>query len=516
MDCTKLSFRETGLFSQLMVDYVEGNPQLKPFYSNPPTLEGLKNTLLAKDFTLENRHTLVQVLQEQYATTETPDIVNQHMAALADKNTFTVTTGHQLNIFTGPLFYIYKLVATINLANKLQAAYPAYHFVPVYWMGSEDHDYEEINHLYIHGKKYEWQTPQRGATGRFTTEGLAELLEQLPGNTRVFEEALKKHTLLADAVRAYVNTLLGNQGLVCLDADDARLKKIFLPVIKDELINESSRPLVEAQSQALSKAGYKQQLQPRELNLFYLTDTFRNRLVKEGEVFKVVDTDIEFTENQLKEELAEYPERFSPNVILRPVYQETILPNIAYVGGPSELAYWFQLKKVFEHFKLAFPVLMPRSFVLYISPRASHKMDKLNVPIPDLFLRKDLFINTYIKSSSNGQLSLKEAEEQLLNVFVNVKQKAEQVDATLSGLVESERVKAQQSLVRVAKKMLKAAKRKHTDEVRMLHEIYEEVYPAGIPHERRENILAIDNPEFINQLLELLNPLELTYLVLKA
>lgn len=516
MDCIKLDFRETGLFSKLIVDYVEGNPQLSPFYASPPTLEGFKKAIKAKDFSADYRKTLVEVLKEQYSTIDAPSKVRGNIEALLDGNTFTVTTGHQLNIFTGPLFYIYKLVATINLAKKLTETYPEYRFVPVYWMGTEDHDFEEINHLFIHNKKYEWQTDQQGATGRFDTEGLEEVLNQLPGRTEVFKNALQKHKRLSDVVRDYVNQLFGNEGLVSIDADDARFKKEFLHVIKDELYNERSHLLVDQQSKALEKAGYKQQIQPRELNLFYLDDGLRSRIVKEEKGYTVVDTDIKFTVEEINELLETNPERFSPNVILRPVYQETILPNLGYVGGPSELGYWFQLKSVFDHFKLAFPVLMPRSFVMFIGNATGHKIKKLDVAYSDLFLREDLFINKYFSSHSNGELDLEDTKKKLNALYSELKKKASEVDISLGALVDSEQIKGVKSIKRVEHKMMKAEKRKRKDELRMLDEIYSSLYPGGVPHERKENLLSINDSTFIGHLLEFLNPIDLKYNIIRA
>jgi len=516
MDCDKLELKETGQFSKIIIDYVDGSPQLSPFYSVPPTIEGFKEAIKAKSFSSGFRATLVEVLKEQYASINAPSLVLENIDALSNHKTFTVTTGHQLNIFTGPLFYIYKLVATINLAKELNETYPEYRFVPVYWMGSEDHDFEEINHLYINNKRYEWQTDQRGATGRFNTEGLKEVLDQLPGRKEVFENALKKHTRLSDVVRDYVNALLGDEGLVVLDADDARFKKEFIPVLEDELFEEKTIKLVEDQSNALDEAGYRQQLNPRELNLFYLEEGLRARIEKDETGYSVVDTDIRFTKAEIKDLLKTNPERFSPNVILRPVFQETILPNLAYVGGPSELAYWFQLKQVFDHFKLAFPVLVPRSFVMYIGMATCHKIRKLNINYKDLFLREDLFINKYIKTHSKNELDLDNAKKQLSELFIKLREKAIGVDSTLGALVESEHKKGEKSISRVEYKMLKAEKRKRQDELRMLNEVYNNLYPSGTPHERKENLLSVEEPQFIEFLLGLLNPLDIMYSVIRA
>jgi bacillithiol synthase len=516
MDCIKFDFRETGLFSKLIVDYIEGDEHLKPFYTQPPNLEGFKKAIESKEFSVNHRKTLVEVLKEQYGSIDAPIKVRENIDALLDDKTFSVTTGHQLNIFTGPLFYIYKLVATINMAKSLSKVYPEYRFVPVYWMGAEDHDFEEINHLFINSKKYEWQTEQKGATGRFATEGLEDVLNLIPGRTEIFKKSLKKHNHLSDVVRDYVNELFGNEGLVCVDGDDARFKKEFLPIIKDELFEERSHILVSEQSKGLDKAGYKQQLQPRELNLFYMVDGLRSRIVKEANGYSVVDTALKFSEEEINNLLATHPERFSPNVILRPVFQEVILPNLAYVGGPSELAYWFQLKSLFNHYKLTFPILMPRSFVMYIGKAATRKINKLKVNYKDLFLREDLFVNKHIKSHSNGQLNVEDAKAELKSLFDTLKEKASHIDRTLGALVESEQIKGAKSIARVEQKMMRAEKRNREDELRILNEIYSSVYPEGVPHERKENLLSITDPNFIEQLLNLLNPLELKYTVLKA
>ena len=223
------------------------------FYNRFPTLSAFQDQINERTFDPQKRQILVDALQRQYQHIATkPDVSH-----LLQANTFTVTTGHQLNIFTGPLYIVYKLITTIKLARQLKAAYPAYNFVPVYWMATEDHDFAEINHFSLFGKKYSWQTEQRGAIGRMNPQELKTLFAQIPEKLALFEDAYLKQDTLAAAVRYYVNELFGAEGLICLDADDAALKRVFAPVMRDELIHHQSGPVVQKQTERLANLGYK-------------------------------------------------------------------------------------------------------------------------------------------------------------------------------------------------------------------------------------------------------------------
>ena len=200
---------DTNAFSPFFLDYISQNKNLHPFYHRFPLPEHFGDQVSEKkaSFPRHHRDVLVAALKEQYAHLKAPAAVSDNITALGDTNTFTVTTGHQLNIFTGPLYFLYKIVTVINACKELAAQYPDYRFVPVYWMASEDHDYEEIKYFRLYGKKYIWETNQSGAVGRFSTKGFDKLLNEVPGDTALFREAYTWNKTLADAVRHYVNAL---------------------------------------------------------------------------------------------------------------------------------------------------------------------------------------------------------------------------------------------------------------------------------------------------------------------
>ena len=190
-------------FGKLLKNYLAGDQALKPLYGNAPNITSFQAQIDSKKSV--NRTLLVEVLQDQYqGSDDAPQI-----ASLAQPNTFTVTTGHQLNLFTGPLYVIFKILSTINLARQLKKAYPAYHFVPVYWMASEDHDWDEINHIHLFGKKIQWDTDQKGPVGRFDITGLSSIWAELPIDIPVFKECYAGAKKLSAAVRSYMHTLFG-------------------------------------------------------------------------------------------------------------------------------------------------------------------------------------------------------------------------------------------------------------------------------------------------------------------
>ena len=516
MKIDKLSFSETGQFSPIFLDYINDQADLQPFYHHRPDMSGFEAQLAEKQLPQAQRETLSEVLRQQYESFQTTEAVSRNIEKLSDSKTFTVTTGHQLNIFTGPLYFIYKIVTTINTCQKLQEAFPDYHFVPVYWMASEDHDFEEISHFHLFGKDYVWQTDQKGAVGHFKTDSIGEVLEAMPEKIEIFEKAYREQPNLAAAVRYYVNELFGKSGLVVLDADDAALKASLRPVMADDLQKHTAKQLTDRCSESLDKLGYKSQVYPREINFFYLDDQLRERIEKEGDTYQVLNTDRSFSKEEMMQEVENHPERFSPNVILRPLYQEMILPNLAYVGGPSELAYWMQLKPVFDHFKVSFPILLPRNFGLVINKTNARKLDKLPVAMQDLFLDTQSLVKKFVEDNAESSISLTDEEVYLTKVFKEVQAKAAQVDKSLEGFIGKQEKNALKSLQNIEKRLKKSEERNQETAVKQLENLKDKLFPEGTLQERKENFLNffINNLDFINELLQHLDPLDFRFTIL--
>ena len=518
MKVEKIALEETNSFSSFFLDYLSGKKELKSFYGLEPTPENFKQQIQQKEFSQEKRDTLRRVISTQYEGLEIKDLVANNIASLSDHNTFTITTGHQLNIFTGPLYFIYKIVSVINACTTLKEKYPGNNFVPVYWMASEDHDFEEINHFHLFGKKYIWNCDQKGGVGRFDTSTISDLLSELPEQSDVFSKAYVEHGKLSDAVRCYINELFGQQGVVALDADDPQLKAQFASVIEDDLMNHHANDLVEDTSSVLNKLGYSSQIFPRAINFFYLDGDTRERIVRESSDWKVLSTDLKFSEEEIKELIQSSPEKFSPNVVMRPLYQETILPNLAYIGGPAEMVYWMQLKKVFEQYNTPFPILMPRNFGLVVNKASAKRADKLGFSMLDLFKDEKSLSTQYVEKNSQTQFDLTEEKKSVQVVLDQVEKKALEIDGSLKGFVGAEWSKVEKSLDNIERRLTKANEKKHEVALAQISALKEKLFPGGSPQERHDNFLNfyLNDPAFIDKLVEVFDPFDFRFYVLKG
>lgn len=519
MKAKYISYQDTHSFSKLVLDYVNDDEFLQSFYSFRPDLDGLKKAVDARNFK-GNRAELVEVLTQQYQHIKTNKSVKHNIGLLADPNTFTITTGHQLNLFTGPLYFIYKIVTTINLALELKIAYPEKNFVPVYWMATEDHDFEEINHVKVDEKNISWIQQTNGATGRLSTKTVAAAVMAYKAYlgiskngkklAKLVENAYLNNDNLADATRVLVNSLFENYGLVIINADDAKLKKQFGGIIQKDILEQNSAHLTEKTSQTLEQNGYKTQVNGREINFFYLIDNLRERIIEKDNRYTVNHTEITFSKEELIQEIESHPERFSPNVIMRPLYQEVILPNIAYIGGGAEVSYWMQLKANFDFYQTDFPVLLLRNSALLIDQRSAENLNRLGFKLEDVFLPAEELKKIWIKNNSNANLSLADEMRAVQAVFDQIKLNAFKIDKTLENSADSAKTKTNHLLENLEKKLFRAEKRKHEVSLKQIDNVKNRLFPSGTLQERVVNIAPMYvnyGDDFLSSLIENFQPL---------
>ena len=501
MDCTSTRFpyRQTGAFSKIALDYIDQLATLKPFFSFPPTLQGIQKAIEVRKQFNTNREVLVQELKKQYEGIDTTEKVKDNIELLLSDDTFTITTAHQNNIFTGPLYFIYKIVHAIKLADHLKTASSKQNFVPVFYIGSEDADLDELNHIYLGGEKLVWETNQTGAVGRMKVDKpLIKLLDLMEGQLTVLQNGseiisqLKKYyqegTTIQEATFRLVNSLFAEYGLIVLLPDNAVLKKQMTKLFEDDLLHQTASGILEETAGKLEAAGYKVQANSREINLFYLLDGKRERIVKEGAKYKAQGTNLDLSEAEIKTELAKNPERFSPNVILRGLYQETILPNIAFIGGGGETAYWLQLKDLFKYYEIPFPVLVLRNSFLIVEKKWQAMIAKLGFTIEDFFLPEQELMNRLVARETDKQLKLNGTFSETEQFYNRIKKQATSVDITLEKHVEALKVQTLHRLQELEKKMLRAEKRKFAGQQRQIHIIKEQLFPVNGLQERKENL----------------------------
>tara|TARA_R100000935_G_scaffold21876_4_gene40513 strand:+ start:63392 stop:64987 length:1596 start_codon:yes stop_codon:yes gene_type:complete len=530
MSKSTIPYNETGYFSQLMCDYLAEKPELKYFYGRFPKLQNFKAQLKDKKVSVrsQSRTTLREQLQHQYKGFTVSEETQKNITSLSEENTFTITTGHQLNLFTGPLYFLYKIFSVINLSEQLNAEYPEHHFVPVYWMATEDHDFEEINYFNFEDKKIVWNRPDGGAVGEFSTNGLTEVAGETAtafGQSeygkrlqQLFTQAYTKHKNLADATRYLGNELFKEYGLVIIDGNDTKLKKQFIPYAEQELTEHLSHKKVTETTEKLLESGYSEQVHPREINLFYLTEGIRERIVEAEEKFYVNETDLVFTKEELFRELQEHPERFSPNALLRPLYQEVILPNLCYVGGGGELAYWFQLKDYFQAVEVPFPMLLLRNSVLLMPEKLSKKLQKLEVSVKRLFQKQADLKTDFTHQISKIDIDFTKQREHLQQQFKDLYELAKKTDASFLGAVGAQEKKQLNGLDTLEKRLLKAQKRKLSDQLERLIAIQDQLFPRQSLQERNTNFseyyLAYGD-RLLTTLKSELTPLDLKFTVIE-
>jgi bacillithiol biosynthesis cysteine-adding enzyme BshC len=503
---THIPYRATGVFTPLVNDYIESKGTAQSFVDYTPDIEGVKKAIAQRKKFPTNRKVLVQVLQKQYEQLAAQsksnhsivyDAVHANVKLLEQENTFVVTTAHQPNLFTGPLYFFYKIIQAIQLAADYKKQFPEYNFVPVYYMGSEDADIDEVGSFNLGTVSQHWKTKQTGAIGRMKVDdALLQLLQNIEGYWAVkpagkealdiLKQAYQKGNTIIEATLYLVHAYFGKYGLVVVQPDDVNLKSLFTKIMEQELTTQFSHQAIQP-TLAKLKAEYHVQSEGRPINLFYLKEGIRARIEKQGEQFIIVDTNITFTQEQIIDELNHYPERFSPNVILRGLYQETILPGIVFVGGGGELAYWMELKTVFKTAAVHYPVLLLRNSFLFIKEKQSSQWDLLGFELTDLFKPTlDLEVE-YVKKQSNQNLDLTAHIASLNKLYSAIQEDVIKIDASLGDHALNLSIQAQKKLALLEKKMIRAEKRKQHTSISRIHNIKGELFPTNNLQERVEN-----------------------------
>ena len=526
-----IPFKETGYFSEFITDYLSQKAELRCLYHRFPLATNFPAQIKEKQahYSAENRDILAQALERQYKNLSISKETYQNIEALRQENTFTITTGHQLSLFTGPLYFIYKIVTTIVSCQQLKKLYPQYNFVPIYWMATEDHDFEEINHFSFRGQKLSWHAEQSGMVGDFSTEGLeriSHILKVLLGKSHqgqylasLFERAYEQHKTLASATRYLVNELFTPYGLVIIDGNDKSLKELLVPYFKRELLENASYKEVEktlAYIKSVNK-NYPEQVHPREINIFYVKDGIRERIVKDEQGYTVLNTSIRFSEEEILRHLECFPEYFSPNVILRPLYQEVILPNLAYIGGGGEIAYWLELKDMFAQYKVPFPMLMLRNSVLLISEAQEKKLHKLGLTHHDIFLKNNILENKITQRLSEYPIDFSAQRACLQEHFAQLHQIAAHTDKSFLGAVKAQEAKQLKGLDNLEKRLLKAQKKKYRETLDRVIDLRVSLFPKESLQERVDNFseyMIESQGQFIDTLVKHLSPFDFRFVIL--
>lgn len=467
-----------------------------PYYSIEKALEGKKH------FNQNYRQTLVKCIQSDYKfllDSKEDDLVKSNIDLLRDSNTYTVSTGQQLHLFLGPAFVIYKILAVIKLTEELKTKHPDKNFIPIYWLASEDHDFEEIKDTNLFGHKFTWQTQQKGACGRFKLEEVKTLIDNIKSEVNLnldkqklleeFEEIYSNSKSLSEATIKLSHKIFGAMGLVCLDADKKELKNQFKSVIEKDILEQFNYKPFNLLTEELISKNYHTQLHCREINFFYLINGMRNRIVLENERFKVIGTELIFSREEILNDIKDHPEHYSPNAVLRPLYQETILPNIAYIGGNAEINYWIQISNIFEINKISKPNLLLRPSLWIIPNKSLDLLKKLNISGVDLLISQNP--EKHLVNLGANEINVKENIDRFNKFKKDFQDSVNQIDKSdFIKLVELG--KAYEKALKSAEKgMIEIEKNKVDNSLKKLDDIFHNYFDIKHMQERNLNCLEM-------------------------
>lgn len=492
----QIPFTEIGSIPQLVKDFL--NDEITGFSEERFTTENilLKISAKEKSFSEGAREILTESLERQLAFLDLSPKQRSNLQNLKSKNTFTITTGHQLNLFSGPAFFIYKIIQTIKTADVLAKKIPGKNFVPIFWLATEDHDFEEINHFRTENGFYQITEKNGNAVGRITLNDVgfvkdfeAEFKDTLYGTEliRILKDAYRPGKTLAEATKTLVQYFFGEYGLLFIDGDDAALKAEMKDIFREELQHFSLKKNTEDTVEFLSEKYGKVQVNPREINLFYLNGETRNRIDFSGGKFNITDTPQQFSEEEMLAEVNLHPEKFSPNALMRPIYQENILPNIMYIGGNAEVMYWLELKNYFEKLNIPMPVLVPRNSMLFLPVKTFRKMEKLGVSFTDAVGDFALLLREKFITNPDLEAHLQTLEAQLESQFRILEEEAGKTDVTFKNLVSAEQTRQTKSFRRMEKRLWRAEKIKQKERLEAYENLFLSIHPNKVWQERVYN-----------------------------
>jgi bacillithiol biosynthesis cysteine-adding enzyme BshC len=480
-----LAIADLTAFPALFRDYINHSEKLKPYYQTHYTTASLEVLIAQQQYRKIDRNLLHKILTEQYKNIPLYPSQKQNLLALKDENTFTITTGHQLCIFGGPWFVAYKILATVAYARTLQSQSDRYKIVPIFWLASEDHDVAEIQTLYTDTQRIYYPTDYQGITGNLPLQNIENTLETLLQTLgkglyanhikQVLSECYNSNITLSQATRLFIQKLFGHLGLLVLDANVPELKAQFLPFAEKEIKENITYTTVQKTIDELQQSGYKTYANPNKVNLFYV---YQNNMREKWSDSHSINP--------------KKPQHISPNVLLRPVYQELILPNLAYVGGPTEIAYWLQLKTTFEAFEIPFPVLVPRYFGLQLPAKYLNTLKKHTLDLATLLnTPKEVFMGKYFEKRLSESKEIIELEQQLQHFSTALLHFAQNQKLGLEQSAMATVIRIEKQWKHFYTKTRKETQKREQIFTQKINDLYDVVFPFSNWQERTLSYLSV-------------------------
>ncbi|MBZ0204284.1 MAG: bacillithiol biosynthesis cysteine-adding enzyme BshC [Ignavibacteria bacterium] len=521
-----VEFSKLPNFNNLYLDYISGieedNAKLKPFFNsfyrdNEEFFKVIDDKVHSYSTSRYfDKNVLIDILKRQNVTFGGDEHTAGNIELLKSDNTFTVVTGQQVSLYTGPLYTILKTITAIKLAKDLKERFPQFSFVPVFWLESEDHDIDEANHIYLTNKQNELVrvgfdndgSPDDESAKKNTVpvggmkfdEMINSINEQLRSNLLDTDFKDKVMTLITGhykegndyktAFAGLMNDLFRGYGVVFIDPSDHEVKRLLTPVFEKELTSSPKLCETIITTSAELEKNYDLQVKPKVINIFFLHNG--NRLLiepRDGGKFALKNSKRRFEGEELLNILQESPELFSPNVVLRPICQDYLLPTVAYVGGPGEISYFAQFKPAYKHYDITMPVIFPRISATIIEGKILKFMNTFNVKLEDIF-HHNFLVSKVVEKLSEVKVDdeISKYIDDLNKIFYDMRNMTVKVDQTLLNTVDNLKEKTKQSLEIFKGKLINSQARKSESTTTQIDKVTNNVYPNHNLQERVFNI----------------------------
>ncbi|MDH7514861.1 MAG: bacillithiol biosynthesis cysteine-adding enzyme BshC [Bacteroidota bacterium] len=514
--------------TRLFTDYCAGSPSVRNYYvghfSDPLAFETHIGILEKR---AHFRNEIADILSEQNRRFGTPVLAQERIESLRDPKTFVVVTGQQVGLFTGPLYTLYKAMTARHLADWLTEYFPGCRFLPLFWLESEDHDLDEAgSSAFIDAEnnvleiRYEQtgETEQRNLrpVGSIPLDDrIAEIIDTIEHRfpqtdytgemLKTLRRAYTPGTTFTEAFVSMFHSLFPESGIIFVDPSDSELKKLLAPVILQELETYPASGEEVIKRSAELEERYHAQVKPRAVNLFYLHRGGRYPIEPSEFGFFLRGTRQRFTRDELLDIANVHPEYFSPNVLLRPIFQDFLFPTAAYIAGPAEVAYFGQLQPVYDHFQVPMPVIVPRASVTIIEPKIRKLFNKFDLPLESMFSEpEELYAHLPRTSATDDQIAAFDALKRDMCACLDrlpsigsqaFPQLAEPANETVRNI--------RRYLSLFEERLMQAHRQRDTVVQRQLEKFHLYLAPTGKPQERVYNVLTYLNrygPSFLSRL----------------
>ncbi len=512
--------RETKLIADELIEkFILGDKKVLKYINSFYSYENIKmqSENKSKSFSNEQREVLVKSIKNQYSKIDISEQTSKNISSLLDSKTFCITTGHQLNLFTGPLMVILKIAQVISISKKLNSEIKNFNYVPVLWIASEDHDFDEISEVNLNQKNIKWEINSNNKpVGEIEINNIKDFLKKYKDLIidydfkekleEIIDNSFKDGDSLSMSTIKFINSLFSDHGLIIIDANKKELKNFFKPQLKNEIENFSCRENNFLQISKLKKEfeSYKTQVNPSDINFFKLTNKGRKRVRYNNESFDI-DDENSYNKDEILNLINISPEFFSPNAIMRPLYQEIVLPNVCYVGGPNELRYWMQLKTYFDDNKVQFPILKLRNSAYIIDSKTSKKIKNSGIDIKYFVGELNELVNYKMENTSSIKVNFNSLRSNLSSQFDELRKVSLETDKSFVGALNAQEKKQKKGIDDLEKKLNRAEKKNHEAEIESLRSIHSYLHPSNINQERYlnfGNFYSLKGPSFINYIIE--------------